>query len=209
VKHNTCAIAELEELERVFSIYQQAAGDVSAEIGFTKSTSCFMYDFLILAIDGNLALYVIHRLSSKPHLVHQQICGRPLLYYALNPPSLSFGAKSSSMGRPNPKIVEFLLDRGANPNERLSPWTTWGHFLHNIYQRQALCDASEKKIWFEVVYAMLMHCADPDWQSDVYNARSIISVVFTEDQVSVLDDIIQQRGGIGKRIRDWLGWRWE
>jgi hypothetical protein len=207
-RHSIAAIAELDELDRVLSIYQQAADRFSKETTFfSRSNSCFVYDFLILAIEGNLALYVAHKLSSQPHLVHQQINGHSLLHHALHPPSVSFATRSSSMGRPNPKIIEFLLDHGANPNERLNVWTTWGSFLHTIYQRQALCDASEKKIWFEVVYSMLMHCADPDWRSDMYMARSILCVVFTEDQVSVLDDIIQERGGIGTRIRNWLGWR--
>lgn len=198
LKHHIPAAEELDELEKVLSVYRRMADTFPKEIGFSAS----WYgrgSFLTLVVRAGLCLYVSYRLS-KAHLLEDGKSSfnlRYLLQVALDP---------SADGNLNPKMVEVVLDAGAQPNGPLDDrvGTIWGRFLNSIYQRQRLCTVSEKKMWFDVMYTMLMHGADPE------PTRFVIWCVFTSDQQAVLEDLVAQQKkeeeSIGKRMRKFLGW---
>ncbi|KAI1360822.1 hypothetical protein F5Y08DRAFT_38839 [Xylaria arbuscula] len=84
--------------------------------------------FLAHAIERRLLLYVTAQLKARPMSIMQKR-GRPLLDYALCAAATDSTEIDNLTKRPSVSLVELLLSRGADPNERIgfyggkTPWT--------------------------------------------------------------------------------------
>ena len=123
---------------------------------------CNHNNFLALAVQCRLVLYVQEKLSNKPNLLRGKR-GRPLLDYALRP-NLVTPTKL-------PQLVEFidfdmvrlLLDRGADPNEKVSIYgniTVWALFLLSCYENKDIQNHQVKDTWFKAAELMIRKGAD-------------------------------------------------
>ena len=120
--------------------------------------SCVRYD---------TSLYIGKVLDRDPQYLRRKI-GRPLLFYALQPSlsncSSNYSANSNST---NPKLVQILLERGANPNQRYNDVNPWTEALAlaftslNRRERREESLAQEARQWIRVFHLFIEYGADP------------------------------------------------
>lgn len=89
------------------------------------------HTFIASSIQAGLTLYVGQKLDVQ-HILEKK--GRPLLDYALRPWMESPLNVPQSQGLPNPLMVQLLLQKGADPNQRMynhKGFTVWKFFITN------------------------------------------------------------------------------
>ncbi|KAK1466247.1 hypothetical protein CCUS01_01096 [Colletotrichum cuscutae] len=127
-------------------------------------------NFLASAIQARLSLYAKHKIDIDPDRVHEKT-GRPLLDYALRPTTVTPFELPTQEG-PVGALVEFLLQNGADPNQRIDLYggkTTWQLFLsvcygHSLQAEKLSLDEDEVT---DTIVAMLLSGADPKVRIDL------------------------------------------
>lgn len=141
--HDT--VQNKERLEHEFKLlYEMARVNTSLFEGsgshWTNSRNPPSYDahkykeygfhtFIASTIQAGLTLYVEQELEIR-HIREKR--GRPLLDYTLRPAMMSPLESSVSRGGPDPLMVQLLLQRGADPNQRMykaKVHTVWTYFI--------------------------------------------------------------------------------
>jgi hypothetical protein len=108
--------------------------------------------FLSLAVRHGLVHFVRDQFTaSSPPAARIEKEGRPLLDYALRPYTLNPRLHAFAMSR-RPELVEFLLERGCDPNEEYKGASLWTWFLRDLI-RQSSSDAH----FFETTPAVIRH----------------------------------------------------
>jgi hypothetical protein len=151
-------------LEEEESVPQIALLD-EAERAARASSSCWQYKeegtaFLGLAVDKGLSLYVQHKLTVQPELLHAN--GRPLLYFALLPLGKVEGYGRDVITQttpPNIDMVKLLLSFGASPNHYYEGFTVFVHFVTFMCRQNAdlVCQAANFQ---ETLELLVSHGAD-------------------------------------------------
>ncbi|KAK1455767.1 hypothetical protein CMEL01_04527 [Colletotrichum melonis] len=127
-------------------------------------------NFLASAIQARLSLYAKHKIDIDLDRVHEKT-GRPLLDYALRPTTVTPFELPTQEG-PVGAMVEFLLQNGADPNQRIDLYggkTPWQLFLsvcygHSLQAEKLSLDEDEVT---DTIVAMLLSGADPKVRIDL------------------------------------------
>ena len=144
----------LEQLDRLISDYADHdmiyhwtnARDPPRSPNFDE---CTENSFLALAIQCRLVLYVQEKLDNKPSLLRSKR-GRPLLDYALRPNLVTPTRLPQLAESIDFDMVRLLLDRGANPNEKVRIYgniTVWALFLLSCYEKRGVKHLPVKETW--------------------------------------------------------------
>ena len=123
---------------------------------------CNYSSFLALTIQSRLVLYVREKLDNEPNLLRAKR-GRPLLDYALRPKIVTPTKLPQLVVFIDFDMVRLLLDKGANPNEKVSIYgniTVWALFLLSCYERKDIRNAQAKDTWFKAAEFMIRKGAD-------------------------------------------------
>ncbi|OJD26635.1 hypothetical protein ACJ73_01986 [Blastomyces percursus] len=119
--------------------------------------------FITLCVQHNLIPYLEQKLSSGASL---QRSGKPFLAFALIHSSIGPPGELERIHYDVPRVnmVEFLLDRGASPNDMDEGETVWVRCVVSIYQL-TIYEKEEfskwAKSWFQVTKLLLLRGADP------------------------------------------------
>lgn len=119
-------------------------------------------NFLALTVQSRLSLYVKEKLDKDRKLLHAKQ-GRPLLDYALRPTMVTPIRLPQLVEFIDFDMVSLLLDKGANPNEKVSIYgniTVWGLFLLSCYEKKNIQDVQAKETWFRAAELMVRKGAD-------------------------------------------------
>ncbi|KXH24923.1 hypothetical protein CSIM01_09978 [Colletotrichum simmondsii] len=121
-------------------------------------------NFLASAIQARLSLYVKHKIDMDLDQVHNKT-GRPLLDYALRPTTVTPLELPTQEG-PVGAMVEFLLQNGADPNQRIDLYggkTPWQLFLSVCYGHSLQAEKLnlDKEEVADTILAMLLSGANP------------------------------------------------
>ncbi|KAK2807427.1 hypothetical protein FQN51_003254 [Onygenales sp. PD_10] len=123
-------------------------------------------DFITLCVQYDLVSYI----KQKPSLGSQmQRPGKPLLAFAMTAFRTDKEGDRNSWEKfdymaPRVKMVRFLLESGANPNDMDGDKTVWVRCLVSMYQMCVKLKtefSSNAKTWFEISKLLLLHGADP------------------------------------------------
>ena len=157
----------LEQLDRVISDY--ADNDMAYHWTNARDPptgSCFeehtYNSFLALTVQSRLILYVSQKLDSKPRLLSAKK-GRPLLDYALRPNIVTPTRLPQLVEFIDFDMVRLLLNKGANPNEKVSIYgniTVWALFLLSCYEKKDIQNLQVKETWFKAAELMIRNGAD-------------------------------------------------
>ena len=157
----------LEQLDRVVSDY--ADNDMDYHWTNARDSPRGLYfdeynynSFLALTIQSRLVLYVKEKLDNNPNLLRAKR-GRPLLDYALRPNIVTPSRLPQLVEFIDFDMVRLLLDKGANPNEKVSIYgkmTVWALFLLSCYEKKDIRTPQAKEIWFKAAELMLRKGAD-------------------------------------------------
>lgn len=223
-----CQPTLLEELDRTMGLLYPT---VNPEVHWTnrskkkwivikreteKPVELYHRTFLALTVSTGLRLYVESKLNEKPDLL-QERPGRRLLDFALG---LEFAETYASSYKfnlgINPIIIRMLLDRGADPNEKVFVvpkelgWpkrtTVWGSFVDD-YDRMASC----RYRLFRIMEMLIKSGANPDiiYQDDkvqrVEESESVRRAVtngdLSREEFESLRDLLKKKRGSGVRKR--------
>ena len=157
----------LEQLDQVISDYADRdmvyhwtnARDPPKGLYFDE---CNYSSFLALTIQSRLVLYVREKLDKQPDLLRAKR-GRPLLDYALRPRIVTPTKLPQLVEFIDFDMVRLLLDKGANPNEKVSIYgniTVWALFLLSCYERKDIRNPQAKDTWFKAAEFMIRKGAD-------------------------------------------------
>lgn len=157
----------LEQLDRVISDY--ADNDMVYHWTNARDPPRGLYfdeynynSFLALAVQSRLGLYVKEKLDSKPKLLRAK-SGRPFLDYALRPNIVTPTRLPQLVEFIDFDMVRLLLDKGANPNEKVSIYgniTVWALFLLSCYEKKDIKSSQAKETWFKAAELMIRKGAD-------------------------------------------------
>ncbi|KAF2122066.1 hypothetical protein BDV96DRAFT_136943 [Lophiotrema nucula] len=160
-------------------------------------------NFLDFTLGASLYLYVRSKTMSEPSSAAVKL-GLPSLGHALCP-SVDGAAVELDTG-----IIQFLLSRGANPNESNGTESVWHGFLtwcqyQNKHASQRLRDS-----WFEATKLLIAHGADMDLDGNY--VFTVFNEIFSPRQLSELEFI--RIAGTSRKTQSqtslfWraLGWR--
>lgn len=118
--------------------------------------------FLALTIQSRLILYVKDKLDKKPKTLGAKR-GRPFLDYALRPTIVTPTRLPQLVESIDFDMVRMLLEKGANPNEKVSIYgniTVWALFLLSCYEKKDIKDSQAKDTWFKAAELMIRKGAD-------------------------------------------------
>lgn len=135
--------------------------------------------FLACAIQGRLHLYVTESLGTNPKLIKTKD-GRPLLDYALRPAIVTPIELPYNREPVDPEMVQILLDRGANPNQKIRIYdnkTTWELFLRWFYERAAADSNMSREALFTVFESLIEHGADPYLEIQTVKAGKALKTI--------------------------------
>ena len=157
----------LEQLDRVISDY--AGNDMAYHWTNARDKTkglyfdeCNQNNFLALAVQCRLVLYVQEKLRDKSSLLRGKR-GRPLLDYALRPNLVTPTRLPQLVEFIDFDMVRLLLDHGANPNEKVSIYgdiTVWALFLLLCYENKDIGNLQVKDTWFKAAELMVRKGAD-------------------------------------------------
>ncbi|KAK3339840.1 hypothetical protein B0T25DRAFT_512081 [Lasiosphaeria hispida] len=171
-------------------------------------------NFLALAIQARLTLYVASKLNGDPHLLkgkHKK-SGRPLLDYALRPLRVTALAMPYHSQRAEASVdlemVRMLLERGADPNQKV--WlndgrTVWALFLLACYEktrREEGVTTVLRDAWYQACELMIMYGAERGcWLGeDLEESRAeyLITAIFERERAAALRGLLSVREGDAK-----------
>ncbi|MCJ1344280.1 hypothetical protein MMC31_002483 [Peltigera leucophlebia] len=181
-------------------------------------------DFLTLCIQYNLVPYVRQKLFAGVPLGR---AGKPLLAFAMTSPTYNISTNRYEKERnlynaPQLKMVNLLLDRGADPNEMDGKETIWARYLTSLYTLATISESQfykQIKDWFKVTKLLLINGASHQISCSitvspgkiaarvdlgkgtsnvkgVYSALDIIRLVFGGDSgydIAELEDLLEQQ----------------
>ena len=157
----------LDQLDRIISDY--ANEDMAYHWTNARDPPKALYyeeanhsNFLALAVQNRLVLYVKEKLDKNPNLLHKKR-GRPLLDYSLRPIVATPTKLPQAIEFIDFDMVRMLLDKGASPNEKVSNYgniTVWGLFLLSCYEKKAIQNIQAKETWFKAAEMMIRKGAD-------------------------------------------------
>ncbi|KAF2106820.1 hypothetical protein BDV96DRAFT_590510 [Lophiotrema nucula] len=164
--------------------------------------------YIALTIQSRLLQYVTDKLDANPGILKAKR-GRPLLDYALRPKRVSPANLPYRVNflesNVDIRIVRLLLDRGADPNEKigvLMGQTTWELFLASCYLNlEAVPHVRES--WFQAMIALIEGGADPLVRIDnshIMNKGT--GFVLLRDQFQVLSVSSIARAVFGDDMKD-------
>ena len=167
VELRTPELELLEDLDRVITDYANAdmvyhwtnARDPPTGAYFNEDNHS---NFLALAIQNRLVLYVKQKLDKTPRLLHSKP-GRPLLDYALRPNLTTPTQLPHLVEFIDFEMVRMLLGKGADPNQRVHIYgnvTIWALFLLTCYEKKDIADAQTRGTWFQAAELMIRKGAD-------------------------------------------------
>ncbi|KAI1337287.1 hypothetical protein F5Y15DRAFT_158196 [Xylariaceae sp. FL0016] len=170
--------------------------------------------FLAKAIQRRLMLYTVYRLEKRPSEIRKE--GRPLIDYA--PRSDAYATDDSPYidKRPDPQILEFLLAKRADPNQKVrthSDQTPWGLCLrlYSAHRDSVASDAIMRDI-YRALKLMLAYGADPgiivtgrlpEEPSQVKLTDAIEAIGLSRQEVKDLKDLINEKRS---QFTYWLTW---
>ncbi|KAL2370823.1 hypothetical protein RJ035_002289 [Blastomyces gilchristii] len=221
-------VSLLDELDRAAAHFREAAivkrrcdrtahwVNTGYRFGFEPAWN---NDFTTLCVQYGLIPYIEQKLSSGASL---RRAGKPFLAFALtattSPVSVVILKQLEGVHyqEPRVKMVEFLLDRGATPNDVDEGETVWVRCIVSIYLLTIKAKgkfSEQAKSWFEITRLLLLRGADPEaicpvniqgrnseinstrLRSGKCTAMELISIVFGGDSrfdMSELEDVIEQ-----------------
>ena len=152
----------------------------------------FWNNFLIVAIQYDLQLYVTVKLDYQRELLHR-CSAPPLLCYALAMLTCR-GASHYPRPRDSAGMLQILLERGAQPHEhfclppRTQDMTVFGVFLGQLYEERKQGSFATREI-FETCKALIEHRSDPRLFTWDIPLLSGCAVVFRRPTSAVLKNI--------------------
>lgn len=152
----------LDELDRVIARYAKTDMICHWTNGRDPPTGLYFEEdgnntFLALAIQSRLRIYAKSKFEHKHNLLKAKR-GRPYLDYALRPNLVTPTKLPLYVEYIDFKMVEMLLDKGADPNEKVSIYggvTVWALFLLSCYERRDTCEPNTKETWFKAARMMI------------------------------------------------------
>ncbi|KAK4697415.1 hypothetical protein P7C71_g658, partial [Lecanoromycetidae sp. Uapishka_2] len=155
-------IRVLDELDRVISKFARVDMICHWTNGRDPPTGMYFEEngnntFLALAIQSRLRLYAKTKLEQRHNPLRAKR-GRPYLDYALRPNLVTPTKLPHYVEYIDFKMVEMLLEKGADPNEKVSIYggiTVWALFLLSCYERRDSCEPSTKETWFKAARMMI------------------------------------------------------
>lgn len=179
----------LDQLDRTISGYAENemvyhwtnARDSPTGLYFEE---CNYNSFLAMTIQNRLTLYVKERLDRTPNLLSKKE-GRPLLDYALRPNFVTPTRLPQLVEFVDFDMVRLLLDRGANPNEKVSIYgniTVWALFLLSCYEKKDTQKAETKDTWFKVAELMIRKGADRKLKLETTRREKVASTSEAETE---------------------------
>lgn len=151
----------VEQLDRVISGY--ADHDMAYHWTNARDPPTGLYfdefnenSFLALTVQSRLVLYVKNKLDKNPNLLRAK-SGRPLLDHALRPNIVTPTRLPQLIEFIDFDMVRLLLDKGANPNEKVSIYgiTVWALFLLSCYEKRNTKNSQAKDTWFKAAELMI------------------------------------------------------
>ena len=113
-------------------------------------------DALAMAVKFGLKWYLDAKIASTGSLQRENSSRLPLLVYALG-----FDEQVvRKAGPPDYTVVEKLLIRGADPNQRCVKFTAWQYVIHHLLLTDAMKSEDIAK-WSQLCVLLLQHGADP------------------------------------------------
>ncbi len=152
----------LDEFNRVLSRYAKADMDCHWTNGRDPPTGMYFEEaekctFLALAIQSRLRIYTKTKLDCRTNALWAKR-GRPYLDYALRPNLVTPTNIPHYIKYIDFKMVGMLLDKGADPNEKVSIYgnvTVWALFLLSCYDRSGTSGPNTKETWFKAARMMI------------------------------------------------------
>ena len=133
--------------------------------------------FLALAIQSRQVLYTKEKLNKNPKLLPNKR-GRPLLDYALRPIVATPTRLPQAVEFIDFDMVRMLLDKGANPNEKVSIYgniTVGGLFLLSCYEKESIKNIQAKETWFKAAEMMIRKGADKGLKLETTRRETVAS----------------------------------
>ena len=172
----------LEELDHTITHYADAdmvyhwtnARDPPTGLHFDEA-NC--NTFLAFAVQSRLQHYVKERLENDPKLLRTKE-GRPLLDYALRPNIVTPAKLPHLVEYIDFDMVRILLDKGANPNEKVSIYggiSIWGLFLLSCYERKSSSGTRTQGTWFQAAEMMIRKGANRQLKLETTRTETISS----------------------------------
>jgi hypothetical protein len=114
---------------------------------------------LSFAITCGLELYVKEKVELDKFDINTKP-GRPLLHYAVESLSKCYDKKSSTQA--SPRIVRFLLEKGANPNQQFEYFSSWQQTLADMYHFYADYPYQFEDTCLDILLLLLQFGAEPN-----------------------------------------------
>ena len=187
----------LEQLDRVVSDY--ANNDMVYHWTNARDAPKGLYfdehncnNFLALTVQSRLILYVNRKLDTKPKLLFAKK-GRPLLDYALRPNIVTPTRLPQFMEFIDFDMVRLLLDKGANPNEKVPIYdnvTVWALFLLSCYEKKDIQNLQVKGTWFKAAELMIRKGADRKLKLETTRQERLTNDSNAELKTAKYEDIV-------------------
>ena len=195
-------VALLDELDRAAHYRFAKTGRLAAHWSAAMHSIDQRYrncpdSFLAYSITSGLTLYVKAKIGHRVSSINNQM-QRPLLQYAT-----FYRPVYSQANAIHPSMVAFLLQAGADPNQRCMGSTPWRNVLDKLYNRSEEREKTLESSWIDVCKLFVIYGANPHAyckraaENKCFSALEVIEAAFSHLPPRPVDELrtmLIQRG---------------